>query len=158
MKSILLFIALVAFIPTLMAKSDDSMNGMKHNNFHNNFKLFLRALTPCPRITFPCSRIPDVCKNMRNAISKGKPTTLNRITDPKKIAQNRRRSGCPKLPKVSGKNCDEYPFASSRQGGAGAVIMNVPKRENSIQGGLLRGFYVKQKIGNGDCYKVALGP
>ncbi|XP_028419062.1 uncharacterized protein LOC114544690 isoform X3 [Dendronephthya gigantea] len=138
-----------------MAKSDDSLNGMKRNNF----KLFLRAFAPCPTITFPCSRIPDVCKNMRNAIfSKGKPTTLNRITDPKKIAQNRRNSGCPKLPKVPGKNCDEYPFASSRQGGAGAEIMNVPSRENSIQGGLLAGFYRAQKIGDGDCYKVALGP
>ncbi|XP_028419058.1 uncharacterized protein LOC114544688 [Dendronephthya gigantea] len=112
----------------------------------------------CPTITFPCSRIPNVCNNMRNAISKGKPTMLNRVTDPKIIAQNRRNSGCPKLPKVPGKNCDEYPFASSRQGGKGAEIMNVPSRENSIQGGLLAGFYRAQKIGDGDCYKVALGP
>ncbi|XP_028406390.1 uncharacterized protein LOC114528866 isoform X2 [Dendronephthya gigantea] len=133
MKSILLFIGLVAFISTLMAKSD-----------------------ACPRITFPCSLIPNVCKNMQNAISKGRPTTLNRITDRTKMEQNRRNSGCPRLPKVPGQNCDEYPFASSRQGGAGAEIMNVPSIENSCQGGLLAAFYRTQKIGNGDCYRVAL--
>ena len=42
-------------------------------------------------------------------------------------------------------------------GGRGAVIRLVPRRENSRQGGLLRAFYQKYSIGNGDCFKVQLG-
>ncbi|XP_028393191.1 uncharacterized protein LOC114517599 [Dendronephthya gigantea] len=110
----------------------------------------------CPTITFPCDRIPDVCDNMRDAINSGKPSTLNRITNPTEIAKNRRDSGCPNLIRVPGENCDEYPFASSRQGGRGAAIRNVPKRQNSIQGGLLGSFYKDKNIGDGDCYTVAL--
>jgi hypothetical protein len=30
----------------------------------------------------------------------------------------------------------------------------VPAEENNKQGGLLGGFYAKEKIGVGDCYKV----
>lgn len=53
---------------------------------------------------------------MRAAIKIGKPSRLNRITDKRQIAKNIRDSGCPKLKKKTGKNCDEYPFASSSQG------------------------------------------
>ena len=71
----------------------------------------------CPTITFECSRMPNVCANIRNAIvNLGKPTRLNRMTNPKLISKNRRDSGCPKLVKPTGYSCDEYPFASSRQG------------------------------------------
>ena len=70
----------------------------------------------CPTVTFPCSRMPSVCRNMRNAIGRGKPTRLNRITNPALIRLNRFRSGCRRLPGRPGFNCDEYPFASSRQG------------------------------------------
>ena len=34
--------------------------------------------------------------------------------------------------------------------------MNVPARENSIQGGLLSAFYKSHNIGNGDCFNVAI--
>ena len=44
------------------------------------------------------------------------------------------------------------------QGGQGAVIANVPKRENSRQGGVLGAFYRRNSIGNGGCYRVKLGP
>ncbi|CAB4000889.1 Hypothetical predicted protein [Paramuricea clavata] len=58
------------------------------------------------------------------------------------------------MPKQPGYNCDEYPFASSKEGGKGAEIMLVPAVENSQQGGLLGGFYRSQGIKDGDCYNV----
>ncbi|CAB4023437.1 Hypothetical predicted protein [Paramuricea clavata] len=122
-----------------------------------NDELFLEKRAPCPTITFPCGRgtvMPNVCQNMRTAIAKGHPTRLHRITDSKAIAKNRRDSGCTRMRKTPGNNCDEYPFASSREGGAGAEIKLVPSRENSKQGGLLGAFYRKHKIGNGGCYNV----
>jgi hypothetical protein len=59
---------------------------------------------------------------MRDAIKKGrKPTRLHRVVAKKDIDKNRRASGCPKLTilkrkKMPGYNCDEYPFASSKEG------------------------------------------
>ena len=112
----------------------------------------------CPTVTFPCSRMPNVCANMRRAISLGKPTRLNRITNRIRVAKNRYYSGCRRLVRKPGYNCDEYPFASTAQGGRGAVVRNVPIRQNSIQGGLLAVFYRRYNIGNGSCFRVALGP
>ena len=40
-----------------------------------------------------------------------------------------------------GTTCDEYPFASTFQGGANTVIAEVSGAENSKQGGILSGFY-----------------
>ena len=79
-------------------------------------------------ITFPCGRntvMPNVCNNMRDAINiNRKPTLLHRVSkeDSKK---NRAASGCPKLTKRTRRkrkrkrskmSCDEYPFASSKEG------------------------------------------
>jgi RHS repeat-associated protein len=36
---------------------------------------------------------------------------------------------------------DEYPFASTAQGGAGASVVQVPQVQNRVQGGLLSAFY-----------------
>lgn len=51
---------------------------------------------------------------------------------------------------------DEYPFASSMQGGAGAQIMGVPLKEQRIQGGVLSAFYRKFGIGHGDPFEVVV--
>ena len=51
-------------------------------------------------------------------------------------------------------SCDEYPFASSNQGGLGSVIRRVPLVENNRQGGALSAFYRRNRIGNGNCYCV----
>jgi hypothetical protein len=114
----------------------------------------LRRQRGCPTLRFPCAVMPNVCANMRNAIRLGKPTRLTRITNRSQIQRNRRNSGCRDLRPVSGCNCDEYPFASSLQGGAGAVVRLVPIRENSIQGGVLAAFYRRHRIGHGGCYIV----
>ena len=42
---------------------------------------------------------------------------------------------------AGGTSCDEYPFASSRQGGAGGTVAKVPLTSNLRQGGVLRSFY-----------------
>jgi hypothetical protein len=108
----------------------------------------------CPTLRFPCFIMPNVCANMRNAIRLGKPRRLTRTTNRSQIRRNRRNSGCRRLGRRAGYNCDEYPFASSFQGGAGAVVRLVPIRENSIQGGILAAFYIRHRIGHGGCYRV----
>ena len=56
---------------------------------------------------------------MRDAIAKDKhPTRLHYVSG-QQARRNRRASGCPELTKMSTiphYNCDEYPFASSKEG------------------------------------------
>lgn len=51
-------------------------------------------------------------------------------------------------------SCDEYPFASTREGGAGASVRCVPSGTNSSQGGTLSQFYKNLKDGDYFCVKV----
>ena len=55
-------------------------------------------------------------------------------------------------------SCDEYPFASTDQGGAGASAANVQLRQNRIQGGLIGGFYRSQRILTNDAFWVTTRP
>jgi Deoxyribonuclease NucA/NucB len=55
-------------------------------------------------------------------------------------------------------SCDEYPFASTDEGGAGASIANVPVAEQHTQGGLMSGFYSSQRMLDGDSFHVAVVP
>ena len=55
-----------------------------------------------------------------------------------------------------GMSCDEYPFASTYEGGTGAVIAAVPIKENSSQGGQLSAFYRRNSIQDGDCFEVQI--
>jgi RHS repeat-associated protein len=53
-----------------------------------------------------------------------------------------------------GMSWDEYPFASSLQGGAGCSVMAVPLYENLVQGGIIAASYMLQNITVGDEYFV----
>ncbi|KAK0530851.1 hypothetical protein OC834_003169 [Tilletia horrida] len=91
-------------------------------------------------VVFDCTKVPNICSNDCYAIQCiGKPTTLHR--DSENAAYHRN-------------SCDEYPFASSAEGGAGAVTRCVPSRENSVQGGTLSSFYTNNGVTNGQAYNV----
>ncbi|KAL2793183.1 hypothetical protein BJX66DRAFT_339089 [Aspergillus keveii] len=79
---------------------------------------------------------------------------------------NRARSGCAASPCQSldflglgrGFSCDEFPFASSVEGGYDAFLRCIPSNENKVQGGLIGGFYRQNSLKpNGqDKYKIAV--
>jgi hypothetical protein len=110
---------------------------------------------PLPTVTFPRSQLPNIADHIATAQAKGKPSELTRITDKKKIDKNR-RAACKKFKKQPPNNtsCDEYPFASTAQGGAGSSIRAVPVKEQNIQGGILSSFYRVNSIKNGSRFKV----
>lgn len=92
-------------------------------------------------------------KNVQSAMDEGHPDILSRTTDESLIRGNRAAacrgfcgSGSP----------DEYPFASTEQGGAGARVEGVPIGEQRIQGGVLSSFYQKYAIGDGDLFRVVV--
>jgi hypothetical protein len=53
---------------------------------------------------------------------------------------------------------DEYPFASSIQGGSGASVRQVPLHENMIQGGIIGACYMLEDINVGDSFLVIVTP
>jgi hypothetical protein len=58
-------------------------------------------------------------------------------------------TGLPQRPQP-GEQCDEYPFASTLEGAAHPdwdfSVRAVPQRDNSVAGGLLRSYYVDDRI------------
>jgi hypothetical protein len=110
-------------------------------------------------ITFSRSdpHMKHVARHMYFAINTlDKPTTLHK--DSTRATANRRAAGCvpggpwePKYPKWS---CDEYPFASTEEGGAGASIRGVPLLENNAQGSKLGGFYRFFHVLDGEKFRV----
>jgi len=51
-------------------------------------------------------------------------------------------------------SCDEFPFASTREGGAGSCTVNVPLSEQRSQGGQLSSFYRNNGVRFGDTITV----
>ncbi len=56
------------------------------------------------------------------------------------LAANR-TPACPPKPAERGKNCDEYPFFTTVEGGPGASLQEVPADENRAEGSALRRMY-----------------
>ncbi|XP_028406394.1 uncharacterized protein LOC114528869 [Dendronephthya gigantea] len=145
--------ALLAAFTTTIHGRDSATHEISNKESSSEKRAFFRPVLKMRRSDFP-----HVWDNMYNAIyDKGEPSTLTRITDKARIRKNRVDSGCTKYGwRPKGYNVDEYPFASSAQGGKGAVLRLVPIRENSRQGGKLAQFYKKNDIKNGDSYDIEL--
>jgi hypothetical protein len=95
--------------------------------------------------------MPNIANNVQSALDEGHPGILTRTRDQDLIDANR-EAAChgfcgPGSP-------DEYPFASTHEGGAGARVQGVPLKEQRIQGGVLSRFYAKYGIGDGDRFRV----
>ena len=104
-----------------------------------------------PTVEIDANRMPTIARNIQSALDEGHPSVLNRTTDQDLISSNRAAAtrgfegaGSP----------DEYPFASTYQGGAGARVEEVPLGEQRIQGGVLSRFYAQNGIGEGDPFAV----
>lgn len=112
---------------------------------------------PSPEIDLPVhvvdgSRTPQIAHGTDAAFAAGHPNVLHRTTDPDIISANRDAAtagftGRPLSP-------DEYPFASTIEGGPGAHVTPVPLREQRVQGGQISSFYQKHGIGDGDPFRV----
>ncbi len=76
---------------------------------------------------------------------------LTRETIPEIIASNR-YAACKGF--CGSGSPDEYPFASTMEGGAGAQVMSVPLQEQRIQGGVISQFYQQNDVQRGDQFSV----
>jgi len=108
------------------------------------------------------AQLPNIAHIDFDAIVYGlKSSALHKLSDLNETKKKRRASGCLLLPNDTGRYrnntntsragapyagqylsaCEEYPFASSYEGGVGAITGPVPGKENNAQGGYLKAFY-----------------
>jgi RHS repeat-associated protein len=113
--------------------------------------------TPPKVVPMPLSVIPNVAAHVLTAQAAGFPFELTRVS----FAQARmnRRNALTGIGRASFfQSWDEYPFASSQQGGYGASVVPVPLRENLVQGGIIAASYLLENISVGDDYTVVVIP
>jgi hypothetical protein len=87
----------------------------------------------------------------------GASTPLHRITDEKTIDKHR-TAMCGRIHAPQGKDCDEYPFAATKEGGnpRRGSIRVISASDNRTAGARLGGFYKSQRVLNGDAYYVGI--
>ncbi len=113
--------------------------------------------------------LPEIAKNIRKVqsggghygrIGSGKP--LHREADQQAITDNRNKV-CPRgqTPPRPGLSCDEYPFATTREGGHHVPANSrgtawVPEEEQNKQGGRVTTFHKKERIVHRDAFWVSV--
>lgn len=106
-------------------------------------------------VAIDASKMPFIARNISSAWAQGRPVNLTKA-NPAQVAANRKVVCLPSFPRPHGGQCDEYPFASSVEGGAGAQQQEVPGRENACQGGTIRAAYRREGIADGERYVVII--
>ena len=107
-----------------------------------------------PEVRFSAGRYPELAENISHAQRAGHPSVLTHAGN---SAANRAASldGVPNIRPLSR---DEYPFASSLEGGAGSWIGHVPVSQQNAQGAILKNFFKQNNIQPGDQYRVIVDP
>jgi len=101
----------------------------------------------------PENLTPSIYKHTLDAFKKGKAEILHYDSDLTR-RKERRKEAIGKYPTKAGMQRDEYPYASTFEGGKDALMAYVPSRENSIQGGMLGAMYRAGKLQTGDAFLV----
>ncbi|KAF8057025.1 hypothetical protein FPV67DRAFT_636637 [Lyophyllum atratum] len=82
------------------------------------------------------------------------------FTDDQKVkSDNRAKAGCTGSPcgtGTSGTSCDEFPFASTTDGGANAVFSCILVMGQNIQGGVISSFKQRNSMQSGEHYKFQI--
>lgn len=95
-----------------------------------------------------------IARNIKLAWAEGKPAILHRESA---NTRTKRGKACGSFKKTYTRgSCDEYGFASSREGGAGARAEEVHEDEQNCQGGTISSAYQHVPINEGDAYLVVI--
>jgi RHS repeat-associated protein len=100
-------------------------------------------------------RTPKIAINDASAIAAGHPFLLHALRSKAEASQNRELAGC-KAAWSGPQSCDEYPFASTFEGGLGAQTMGVPVWEQGVQFRDLSSFMAANRVKRGDQFLVAV--
>lgn len=106
-------------------------------------------------VVLDAAKMPFIARNIQLAWGEGKPYVLHRSLT---MQRRNRALACPRtFPKQYNKgSCDEYPFASTSEGGTNSRTEEVDQDEQNCQGGTLSRAYQNQGIGEGDGFLVVI--
>jgi hypothetical protein len=113
-----------------------------------------RRCGPLKIVIISAERMPFIARNIQLAWGEGQPFLLHRNSA--KQAANRAAACGRFVAKYPGGSCDEYAFATTDEGGAGARTEEVPLREQRCQGGALNAGYAKAGIQQGEEFLVVI--
>jgi hypothetical protein len=117
--------------------------------------------TPIPKIVpllVPQKKMPNIYQHTLNAFAKGKPFLIT--YDQSKQNADKRRAEALKgqKPAAPGKSLDEYPLATTKEGGKNASVQEVPLNEQKIQGGIVSSTAKAAGMQTGDMFLVTPVP
>ncbi|SPQ20352.1 d18c7a67-1476-407d-a348-62dd5cb25109 [Thermothielavioides terrestris] len=135
---------------------------------HSAFTLVFAAIAiqgiAAINFVWDCSNAIGTCNNACFAMNHNlAPSVLTKDTRKTQVNERRKASGCRRGPcgknaktsfKRFGGSCDEYPFATTKEGGKGAILRCVDGPENSSEGGQLSAFY--KKIPDGQKFGITM--
>jgi len=107
-----------------------------------------------PEIVFDYNKTPELADNIWQAQKAGRSSTLT--YGGSDIINANREAATGGIDSPSGLSADEYPFASTQQGGRGAWVGHVPVRQQNIQGGMLGQFYRRFNLKPGAQFIVSV--
>lgn len=116
------------------------------------------ANSQLPVLRLDSQKMPEIAKGIKEAWQKGHSDVLTFAGSKSALRDANRTAALKHMPKKrpTGMSYDEYPFASTFEGGLGSNVRVVPARENNIQGGIMRAFYEKYNLQIGDQFRVEL--
>ncbi|MEX1365614.1 MAG: PAAR-like domain-containing protein [Nannocystaceae bacterium] len=109
-----------------------------------------------PVLEFDSADFPEKTENMKNGMNGQDEMVLTRQEGKSVIRRTRRAALKGKKKGGAGTSLDEFPFASCKQGGKGASVEPIPKKQQCQQGGKMSGFYRKHNIKDGDSFIVRI--
>jgi RHS repeat-associated protein len=107
-----------------------------------------------PELEISASKYPELAENILNAQRAGHPDVLTHGGN----KELNRELALEDVPDIKPFSRDEYPFASSMEGGRGAWVGHIAKWQNSAQGGLISGLVRRFGLRPGDQYRVVIVP
>ena len=96
-------------------------------------------------------KYPESAKHIEDAIADGQPEEL---TISRGNAKSNRKASLKGIDKVPGKDLDEYPFAMTKEGGAGADVRAIGRSDNRGSGSYLG--HKLRDIPNGKTFKIKI--
>jgi hypothetical protein len=100
------------------------------------------------------SKYPELAENIAHAQKAGHPSVVTHGGN----APANRAAALEDVPNIRPLSRDEYPFASSLEGGGSSWVGHVPLEQQRSQGGLIREFLRKNNIKPGDQYRIVIEP
>jgi uncharacterized Zn-binding protein involved in type VI secretion len=147
---------LYSFDVKMDGKNACRLSDKKFHNHENTVNAQGVLQTPLPVIEFDANDFKEKTQVMLGGMRPPGSTSmqLTRKQGRSRIRKNRRAALKGRAKGPPGTSLDEFPFASSNEGGAGANVAPIDVKEQNAQGGKLSSFYQKHGLKDGDPYIV----